>query len=61
MENSAVTLEAKEKLLQKGFLVGAIRPPTVHKPILRIIPRIEEKGFVKMLKELEAFDLGTKE
>jgi 8-amino-7-oxononanoate synthase len=30
----------QKTLLQKGFLVGAIRRPTVLKPILRIIPNI---------------------
>ncbi len=61
VENSTVALNIKERLLQKGFLVGAIRPPTVKKPILRIIPRVGEKWFVKLLKELEAFVLGVKE
>ncbi len=60
VENSTVALNIKERLLQKGFLVGAIRPPTVKKPILRIIPRVGEKWFVKLLKELEAFVLGVK-
>ena len=27
-------------LKEEGFLVGAIRPPTVQRPILRIIPRL---------------------
>jgi 8-amino-7-oxononanoate synthase len=38
----------KDKLLQNGILVGAIRPPTVKKPILRIIPNCSIKQ-----KELE--------
>ena len=50
IKSSVDALKIKEKLLQKGFLVGAIRPPTVNKPILRIIPRIKEKGFGKILK-----------
>ena len=50
VENSSFALEIKEKLLQNGFLVGAIRPPTVKKPILRIIPRIGEKRFTQLLK-----------
>ncbi len=39
-----------QKLLQeRGFLVGAIRPPTVTKSILRIIPRINERDEDLML------------
>jgi len=41
MESSEAVLSMQEKLKQKGFLVGAIRPPTVEKPILRIIPRVD--------------------
>jgi len=44
----AVTL--KKALLSHGFLVGAIRPPTVKKPILRVILRVKEKGLKKLLK-----------
>ncbi|MDD3342229.1 MAG: aminotransferase class I/II-fold pyridoxal phosphate-dependent enzyme, partial [Sulfurospirillaceae bacterium] len=32
----------QKQLIDKGFLVGAIRPPTVPNAILRIIPRICE-------------------
>ena len=35
-------LSVQQKLIEEGFLVGAIRPPTVAKPILRIIPRLGE-------------------
>ena len=35
-------LVVQQKLLDEGFLVGAIRPPTVPSPILRIIPRLSE-------------------
>ncbi len=46
-----------EELIKRGFLVGVIRPPTVKKPILRIIPRVGEsfvkyKEFCKILKDL---------
>lgn len=34
----------QEKLKEKGFLVGAIRPPTVERSILRIIPRINQEN-----------------
>jgi len=35
-------LQVQNDLLEKGFIVGAIRPPTVKKSILRIIPRLSE-------------------
>ena len=35
-------LGVQRLLMEKGFLVGAIRPPTVEKPILRIIPQLGE-------------------
>lgn len=41
MQNSQEVLDMQERLKQGGFLVGAIRPPTVEKPILRIIPRVD--------------------
>ncbi|AFL69019.1 aminotransferase class I/II-fold pyridoxal phosphate-dependent enzyme [Sulfurospirillum barnesii] len=37
-------LAVQERFIQKGFLVGAIRPPTVLKPILRLIPRLGESA-----------------
>lgn len=40
-ENSDA-LDVQNTLLEKGFIVGAIRPPTVVKPILRLIPRLAE-------------------
>ena len=41
MNSSKAVLDMQAKLKKKGFLVGAIRPPTVEKPILRIIPRVD--------------------
>ena len=40
-----------EELQQKGFLVGAIRPPTVKTPIFRVTARISEN--IEKLKELK--------
>lgn len=40
-----------EELQQKGFLVGAIRPPTVKTPIFRVTARISEN--IDKLKELK--------
>ncbi len=46
-------LQNKQYLIQKGYLVGAIRQPTVEKPILRIIPRLgEAKTHLKAMLEL---------
>lgn len=42
-------LKAQEKLKANGFLVGAIRQPTVKKPIIRIIPNLGVKK--KSLKD----------
>ena len=45
-------LAVQKRLLQEGFLVGAIRPPTVPKPILRIIARLgESSGDLRHLLE----------
>ena len=35
-------LAAQERLLDLGYIVGAIRPPTVKEPMLRIIARLGE-------------------
>jgi len=34
-------LALQNTLQAEGFLVGAIRPPTVKEPIIRLIPRLE--------------------
>jgi len=39
-QNTRILLEKQNELLQKGILIGAIRPPTVKSPIFRIIGRI---------------------
>ena len=48
-------LHLQEQLMEEGYLVGAIRQPTVAKPILRIIPRLgaSKKALKAMLKALE--------
>jgi len=43
-------LAVQQTLIEEGFLVGAIRPPTVPKPILRLIPRLGES--VERLEKL---------
>jgi 8-amino-7-oxononanoate synthase len=40
MFNNKETLRYQKKLEASGYLVGAIRQPTVQEPILRIIPRL---------------------
>lgn len=40
VENNQMTLAYQRKLESKGYLIGAIRQPTVNQPILRIIPRL---------------------
>lgn len=47
--NSKV-MQIQSKLIEKGFIVGAIREPTVDSAILRIIPRVGESK--KALKRL---------
>ena len=48
-------LALQEQLLRKGYLVGAIRPPTVPSPIIRIIARLGEQSedLEKLLSELD--------
>ena len=38
--DSIQALKLRDFAMKKGFLIGAIRPPTVKKAILRIIPRL---------------------
>ncbi|MBL0687083.1 MAG: pyridoxal phosphate-dependent aminotransferase family protein [Sulfurospirillum sp.] len=40
MNSSTEVLNMQNELKKRGFLVGAIRPPTVEKPMLRVIPRV---------------------
>ena len=48
-DNKSV-IEKQQKLIESGFLVGAIRQPTVNIPIIRVIPRLGESK--KRLKQL---------
>ena len=43
-------IEIQEKLIEKGYLVGAIRQPTVQKAIIRMIIKLDIKK--KDLKEV---------
>ncbi len=53
--SDAETLRLQERLTRKGWLVGAIRRPTVERPILRIIPRLGSptKELRRMLRFLK--------
>lgn len=50
LREDSSALEVQQRLIEEGFLVGAIRPPTVPKPILRLIPRLGES--VERLEKL---------
>ncbi|MFK5882420.1 MAG: pyridoxal phosphate-dependent aminotransferase family protein [Sulfurospirillum sp.] len=54
IRTSQNVLKCKDKLQELGFSVGAIRPPTVKEPILRIIPRIniDSYEFERLCKKL---------
>ena len=41
--SSLKVLQIRDNLSKKGYLIGAIRPPTVKSAILRIIPRVNIK------------------
>ncbi len=51
-------LKNQKILLKKGFLVGAIRQPTVQKPILRVILRLGEKKskLIELLEHIKELD-----
>ena len=51
IEDNAMTQRLQQALILKGYLVGAIRQPTVNKPILRVIPRLgsSKKALKKLL------------
>jgi 8-amino-7-oxononanoate synthase len=47
VESAEAALEKKEALLAKGYEIGAIRPPTVQNPILRVILRTHDLKALK--------------
>lgn len=57
LRETSHALEVQQALIDQGFLVGAIRPPTVSKPILRIIPRLSE-GVEKLEKVCQLIQKG---
>ncbi len=54
ISSNSKALELQRVLKEYGYLVGAIRQPTVKEPILRIIPRLgtSKKDLKSMLKSL---------
>ncbi len=54
-------MEIQSKLLEKGFIVGAIRQPTVDSAILRIIPRLgeSEKALDRLCREIDILVIGN--
>lgn len=50
IESSKRSLEIQKELLEKGYLVGAIRPPTVKEPILRVILRVINSDYEKLFR-----------
>jgi 8-amino-7-oxononanoate synthase len=51
IEDNGRTQRLQQALILKGYLIGAIRQPTVKKPILRVIPRLgsSKKALKKLL------------
>ncbi len=55
MPSNSVTISKQKELIEEGFLIGAIRQPTVNQPILRIIPRIgsSKQNLLKLCKNVK--------
>ncbi|CAA6812035.1 MAG: 8-amino-7-oxononanoate synthase (EC [uncultured Sulfurovum sp.] len=55
MLNNKSTLLYQKRLEEAGYLIGAIRQPTVKEPILRVIPRLGTSlnSFKSMLYEIK--------
>ena len=56
MPNNQSTQSMQKKLLKEGYLVGAIRQPTVKRPIMRLIPNVGVKidsivSAIELIKE----------
>lgn len=54
MPSNSSTITKQKELIEEGFLIGAIRQPTVNQPILRIIPRIgsSKQNLLKFCKNV---------
>ncbi len=51
-ESNKKVIEIQEQLIAEGFIVGAIRQPTVTEPIMRLIPQlgVSKKNLSKVLE-----------
>lgn len=53
VKDAQTALELRKKMEKKGYAIGAIRPPTVERPILRIILRLNDlKNLSAMLRHM---------
>lgn len=50
VKSSKEAIHFQAILQERGFLVGAIRPPTVQEPILRVILRTSNNEYIKLFK-----------
>ena len=55
IDNNQDTLKYQQQLIEEGYLIGAIRKPTVKRAILRIIPRVgsSKKALKSMLHQIK--------
>jgi len=55
MPSNSTAIKKQQSLIKEGFLVGAIRQPTVKQPILRVIPRLgsSKESLEKLFQNLK--------
>jgi len=55
MPSNESTVQKQKELIEQGFLIGAIRQPTVNQAILRIIPRIgsSKQNLLKLCQNIK--------
>jgi len=55
MPSNSTAMKKQQSLIKEGFLVGAIRQPTVKQPILRVIPRLgsSKESLEKLFQNLK--------
>jgi 8-amino-7-oxononanoate synthase len=53
-------IDLQKRFIERGFLVGAIRRPTVKRPILRVIPNlgVDEVEFKRFIEIFEEFTIN---
>lgn len=62
INNNKEVIDIQNYLLKKGYIIGAIRQPTVKKAILRIITKIDikKKDLLKVISYLQNFSYNRK-